>query len=179
MKFSCCPLISVLVIIVLVLQIWIIRALPARPATTTPTPSTPAASLTPATPTPSLAPTSTPASDSTILFKRDNINGCSYTANSPFTLKEAHEITKLQTWYSWGSNEITLDYQLKMGDKVIRDGVFLRKDCDPYQKQWCQAVDENLALSLQSGDYEVVADTPKICQNAASDNLGFIYVYGR
>lgn len=179
MKLSCCPIITVFLIVIIGLQIWIIRALPARSLpVSSPTP-TPSITLATPTPTPASSPTATPASDSTLLFKRDNISGCSYTANSPFSLKEAHEITKLQTWYSWGSNEITLDYQLKMGDKVIRDGVFLRKDCDPYQKQWCQAVDENLSVALQSGDYEVVADTPRICQNAASDNLGFIFVYGR
>ena len=88
-------------------------------------------------------------------------------------------ITKFQTWYSWGSNEITLDYKLLRGETLVREGVLLRKDCDPYQRQWCQAVEENLTLNLEPGDYTLVADTEKICQNSTSGGDGFIFVYGR
>jgi len=171
---------AILLIIVISLQIWTIRHLSISPA---PTPASSSQQLLPTTtPThqPSTTPTPTqiPNAESKLLFERNNIAACSFTDTSTFTLKEASTITKLQTWYSWASNEITLDYQLKQGEKVVREGVLVRKDCDPYQRQWCQAVEENLTLALDPGDYQLVADTKKICQNSGSNNDGFIFVYG-
>lgn len=179
MKSPCCGILAILLIIVICLQIWTIKHLPSTPV---PTPSPLTQVLPTPTPTqqPSSIPVATPAptTESKLLFERNNIAACSYTDTSTFKLKEAHTITKLQTWYSWSSNEITLDYKLKQGYKVIREGVLVRKDCDPYQRQWCQAVEENLSISLDPGDYQLVADTKRICQNSGSDNDGFIFVYG-
>lgn len=178
MKLSCCPILVILILAVLTLQIWIIRLLPtASPATTS---TSPLPSPTPVN-TVSVAPSPSPVSapESKLLFERNNIAACGFTDTSTFPLKEAYIITKLQTWYSWESNEITLDYQLKRGSQIIHQGVLVRKDCDPYQRQWCQAVEENLSLKLDAGDYQLVADTKKICQNSGSGNDGFIFVYGQ
>lgn len=178
MKLSCCPLLLILIVALVGLQLWTIRLLsPLSPASPTPSllPSSAPTLTTLSSPSPS--PSSTAASK--LLFERNNIAACGFTDTSTFKLDSSHLVTKLQTWYSWESNEITLDYQLKQGPKVIHEGVLVRKDCDPYQRQWCQAIEENLSLNLESGDYQLIADTKKICQNSGSGNDGFIFVYGQ
>lgn len=125
------------------------------------------------------SPSATPVKDATLLYKVDNPAACSFTDTSKFVLEADHELTKLQTWYSWGSNEITLDYLVKRGDQTVYEGVLLRKDCDPYQSQWCQAVDEQVNRKFVKGEYSLVADTARICQNSLSGGNGFIFVYGK
>ena len=176
MKSPCCGVMAIMLIAIISLQIWTICHLPQAPA---PVP-TPAPSAVPSTvPSPLATATPQPAIESKLLFERNNIAACSYTDTAPFALREAHTVTKLQTWYSWSSNEASLNYKLKQGDKVMHAGTLVRKDCDPYQRQWCQAVEENLTLSLAAGEYQLVADNRKICQNAGSGGDGFIFVYGR
>lgn len=174
MKFSCCSVLAILLIVVIGIQIWTINLIrrPTPSATPIPT-STP--TLSTATPTP--APTST--TDAKLLYSVNNPAACSQTDTARFELTEDHEITKLQTWYNWGSNEITLDYVVKHNGEEVYKGVLLRKDCDPYQKQWCQAVDESVDRQFIKGEYQLVADAAHICQNTQSANQGFIFVYGR
>lgn len=178
MKSPCCFIVVILLIISIGMHYLTLQKLdklkqpplPVASATVSPTPQIVS----------SPAPISSPAPvEDALLYKISNPSACSFTDTAKFKLEEDHQISKLETWYSWAANETSLSYKLKQGDKVIHEGTLVRKSCDPYQGQWCQAIDESVKLSLNKGEYSLIASNSKICQNNLSSGQGFIYVYGK
>lgn len=122
-------------------------------------------------------PEATPVKDD-VLLEVTNIYGCSYTNTINFQLAQDSHVTKWRTWYNWEQNEEKIEYALKKDGELVHQGQLLRKDCDTYQKQWCQASDLNFDKDLTKGNYEVSVPQKRICQNSASQNQGFITIMG-
>jgi hypothetical protein len=139
-------------------------------------------------PSPTIAPTPTTAvitptapvvvSDEKLLVEVNNIGACSYTNKSEFKLNEDHFITRIRTWYSWGASETEIPYKLIKDGSEVANGKLTRKDCDPYQRQWCIAADFEFNKPLKAGEYTLQVEKSQICQNTQSQNKGFIYVWG-
>ncbi len=72
----------------------------------------------------------------------------------------------------WGPLKFEI---LNDGDEVYQ-GIFQRYKCDTYQPQWCMGI-KQINKDFKAGEYEVVAEEEKVCQNAASDGDGYIKVY--
>jgi len=122
--------------------------------------------------------TPTPADD-TLIYEVNNIAACSFTDRAEFKLDKNYFITRIRTWYSWEQGEDSTPYTLLSGDKEVATGTLVRKDCDPYQRQWCIAADFSFNKPLSSGEYVIKLTKNKICQNSGSKNKGFIYVWGK
>lgn len=131
-------------------------------------------------PAPTIKPPSSPATTKTetVLLQIENKGGCQFTNIINFQLAQDSHITKWRTWYSWNQDESTIPYTMKKDGQVLYQGQLTRQDCDPYQKQWCQASDLNFAKDLAKGNYEINVTNQKICQNAASQNQGYITLMG-
>ena len=109
----------------------------------------------------------------------DNFNGggCSYTDNAKIRLDIPFDVTNLQIWYLWDTNEQSVSYKIIKDSRIITTGSFIKGACDPYQTQWCGG-DTNTKISLSPGIYDIKLDRAKLCQNSTSSNNGFIRVFG-
>ncbi|MEW5822470.1 MAG: PKD domain-containing protein [Cyanobacteriota bacterium] len=109
----------------------------------------------------------------------DNFNGggCSFTDNAKIKLEIPFDVSNLQIWYLWDSNEQTVPYKIIKDGQIVNTGHFIKGACDPYQAQWCGG-DTNTKLLLNPGIYDIKLDKAKLCQNSASSNNGFIRVFG-
>ncbi len=148
----------------------------ASPIVTTPT-TTPTISIS-ATPTSSPS-ADIPAGDEKELYKVMNVYGCSLTDSADFTLDKEYLITKLYTWYTWQTNETEVSYDVLNAGKVIASGKLTRDACDPYQTQWCGAIDKSFNKNLVKGDYILKLASVRICQNSQSKGKGFIIISGK
>lgn len=149
--------------------------------------ASPTTSITP-TSSPSLSPTPSPtsspsadtsASDEKELYKVMNISGCSLTDSADFSLDKDYLVTKLYTWYTWQTNETEVPYDVLSSGKVLASGKLTRDACDPYQTQWCGAIDKSFNKNLSKGDYTLKLSSDRICQNSGSNGKGFIIVSGK
>ena len=67
------------------------------------------------------------------------LGGCQLTNKSEWELDKDIEVTKFQIWYSWQEGETELPVTVyKDGDEFAKF-IAVRSECDPYQKQWCNA----------------------------------------
>lgn len=150
-------------------------ATPSISSTPTPTP------LLSSTPSPTSSPSAdTPSGDEKELYKVMNVDGCSLSDSADFTLDKDYLVTKLYTWYTWQTNETEVSYDvLQSGGKVIASGKLTRDACDPYQTQWCGAIDKSFNKNLSQGDYTLKLSAGRICQNSESNGKGFIIVSGK
>lgn len=177
----CCPIIITLLIAIFGLQIYSVilhrRPVPAvRSIADIQQSPTVVPTLQPTLP----VSTSTPAADAEkLLVEVNNIAACGFTDQAEFTLDKDYLITRFRTWYSWASNETEVAYRLLKSNQEIATGKLVRKECDPYQRQWCIAADFEFNRNLSAGDYVLKLDSAKICQNSGSNGKGFIYVWGR
>lgn len=114
-----------------------------------------------------------------LLLKIENTAACGYTDRAEFTLDKDYVITRFRTWYKWGEGEQEIPYKLIQNQQEIASGNLTRKDCDPYQTQWCIAADFEFNRQLASGNYVLQLTDKKICQNPGSQGKGFIYVWGK
>jgi len=135
--------------------------------------------------TPPATPTIVPADvlatsdEEKVVYMVNNVYACQMTDRSEFNLDKNYFVTKIQTWYSWDTDESEVSYEVLKENKAIASGKMLRKECDPYQKQWCIAIDSEFNRNLDKGDYVLKLAKAKICQNTQSSNKGFIFVYAR
>lgn len=114
-----------------------------------------------------------------LLLKIENTAACSFTDRAEFYLDRDYLVTRFRTWYKWDEGEQEIPYKLLRGGQEIASGKLTRKDCDPYQTQWCIAADFDFYKQLSSGDYVLQLNSKKICQNSGSLGKGFIYVWGK
>lgn len=178
MKNHCCIFIVALILVVIGLQIYTISKISPPPLQNPPVSRLP--SLLPtASPTTQPVMTATPAASDTLLVEVNNPAACSFTDTATFSLERDVMVTRIRTWYSWDQAEESIPYTLTSGTKTVSSGQLIRKDCDPYQRQWCIAADFSFNKPLEKGDYTLTVPKKKICQNSASGNKGFIFVWGR
>jgi len=112
------------------------------------------------------------------LFERNNIYGCSLTSQAAFNLGKKAHVNKIRSWFSWQQNETETPYRLTQDNQLVKEGTLKRKDCDPYQRQWCIAIDESFNQDLEVGDYVLEVPAGRVCQNSQSENKGFVFLFG-
>ena len=110
------------------------------------------------------------------VFDNGNTAACEMTDTAAFRLERPSRIDRLELWYRWRSSEESVPYTLSRHGRVVRSGVLVRGNCDPYQEKWCEAVDR-FDLQLDEGKYVVRTERPRVCQNAGSGGNGFVKVY--
>ncbi len=182
MKQACCYFAVALCVIILGSQIYIINRLNtqtrfAPEVSTLPSPVsavTPFVSLTQPT-----AASPSGGQEEQLILKRENPAACSFTDAAEFTLDTSYMITRIRTWYSWGQNEENTPYTIVRDDRTVASGTLTRKDCDPYQHQWCVAADYGFNKPLTAGTYVLKVPKAQICQNSMSGGKGMIYVWGK
>jgi hypothetical protein len=144
------------------------------PSATTPSPTNISPSIGEVTPT-----ISEVKNEDQVIFKVSNINGCGFTDTSNFTLDNKYLVTKIYTWYSWESSEKNVEYTMTKDKTEIASGLLERSDCDPYQRQWCGAIDKQFNKELEKGEYILKLKNARVCQNSLSNNKGFIQIYAK
>lgn len=113
-----------------------------------------------------------------ILFERTNIYACGFTDKAVFNLEKDAFVTKVRTWFSWAPGETELEYKLTKGEEITNEGILKRAECDPYQGQWCNAIDATFNKDLTAGDYSLEVPAGKVCQNTQSEGKGMIAIFG-
>ncbi len=105
-----------------------------------------------------------------------NTSACETTANAEFNLDQPILVNRIELWYRWHAREESVGYTLAKDGHQLHSGALHRGDCDPYQENWCVAIDEP-DLRLNPGGYYLRTDRPHICQNRESYGNGFVKVY--
>jgi hypothetical protein len=111
------------------------------------------------------------------VFDNGNTAACEMTDTAAFRLENPVRVDRIELWYRWHHREESVSYTISRHGKTLRSGVLTRGDCDPYQENWCNAVDR-FDLRLDEGKYVVRTERPRVCQNAGSDGNGVVRVYG-
>lgn len=77
----------------------------------------------------------------TLVFDSTNhyLGGCQLTDKSEWELQEDLNVTKFQLWYSWSQGETKLPVSIFRNGEKFAEIETTRAECDPYQKQWCNA----------------------------------------
>ncbi len=111
------------------------------------------------------------------VFDNGNTAACEMTDRAEFRLEHPVRVDRIELWYRWHHHEESVAYTISRHGKTLRSGVLTRASCDPYQENWCNAVDR-LDLRLDEGKYVVRTERPRVCQNAGTGGNGVIRVYG-
>jgi hypothetical protein len=112
----------------------------------------------------------------TVVSDNGNTGGCSYTDRSTFKLNKPVGVSQLVIWYNWEANEASVSYSLTDNSGyVLRNNAFVRGECDPYQKSWCNGADET-NIDLSPGNYTVILTKGRMCQNSGSGGNGMVKV---
>ncbi len=177
MKNPCCYILGTALVVIIGLQIYTINRIQLEvPAQSTLHVTKESAQ----TSSPTTATTPSPSEQTEqLLIKRENPAACSLSDNAEFALDKDRFITRIRTWYSWGQSEQDTPYTVLRGKEEIAAGTLTRKDCDPYQHQWCVAADYEFNKPLTAGTYFLKVPRSQICQNTASEGKGMIYVWGK
>jgi len=112
------------------------------------------------------------------VFDNTNPAACGFTDRASLRLDRPLRLTRLELWLSWDRGERTASYSLERHGEVITRGVLRRTQCDPYQRQWCNAEDSP-QITLAPGRYVLRLSRSNLCQNAASNGEGFVRLWGR
>ncbi|MCX8175553.1 MAG: hypothetical protein N3E51_05100 [Candidatus Micrarchaeota archaeon] len=104
------------------------------------------------------------------------LGACDLTDTSEFKLDTAIDASLVQVWYNWAEGESTITYSLKKDGQPFLDGVFVRADCDPYQKNWCNG-NHKVSKTFSPGSYKLVISTKKMCLQPGK--TGTFRIYGK
>ncbi len=123
------------------------------------------------------SPPSAPTADP-VLYQNWNRDRCGHTDRAFFELGAAAWVTRVVAWVQWAGSESEIGFTLHSAGKVAAQGTMQRGTCDPYQKDWCEAVADT-TVDLGRGFHFVEVARVKQCQNEGSRLNGFIRVHGR
>jgi len=90
------------------------------------------------------------------------LGGCQLTDKSEWELKEDLNITKFEVWYNWEQGESTLPVKLFYNGEKLAEFEATRSQCDPYQKQWCNA-DYEINKLFRKGKYTTEIPNKRQC----------------
>ena len=111
------------------------------------------------------------------LFDNWNTQACNVTEYTGFVVPRPTLVRRIDIWFRWNANETSVGYAVARNREVVATGELSRAECDPHQAAWCVArVEPN--IELEAGDWIFKTDRPGICQNAGSQGVGFIRVFG-
>jgi hypothetical protein len=112
----------------------------------------------------------------TMVFDSTNnyLGACQLTDKSEWELKEDLAITKFEVWYSWNQGETALPVKLFLNGQKFAEFEATRGNCDPYQKQWCNA-DYQINKLFQKGKY--TTEIPNARQCLKPGGTGAIRLY--
>jgi hypothetical protein len=103
------------------------------------------------------------------------LGGCQLTNKSSWELKEDLNVTTFEVWYSWNANETTLPVKVYKNGEVFADFVATRSQCDPYQKQWCNA-DYKINKVFPAGSYTTEIPEKRQCLKPGGTGAIRLYV---
>jgi hypothetical protein len=105
----------------------------------------------------------TKAAETMVFDSTDNYLGaCLLTDKSEWELKEDINVTKFEVWYSWDQGESTLPVKLFLNGEKFAEFEATRSQCDPYQKQWCNA-DFQINKLFPAGKYSTEIPNKRQC----------------
>jgi hypothetical protein len=102
---------------------------------------------------------------------------CDLTNLATLVVKRAVHLDRFDLWIKWHASERTMPYTVTNDGVDIGGGTLRRDACDPIQGAWCVGTDRPDA-DLVPGTYEIQIDQEAICQNAESEQEGFIRAWG-
>jgi hypothetical protein len=103
------------------------------------------------------------AADTMVFDSTNNYLGaCQLTDKSEWELKEDLTVTKFEVWYSWNQGETTLPVKLLLNGEKFAEFEATRGNCDPYQKQWCNA-DYPINKPFPKGKYSTEIPNARQC----------------
>ena len=111
------------------------------------------------------------------IFDNGNLDACSFTNTTHFTLQKPVHTTKFAIWYYWKPDETSVGYNIRQNGTVIRRGMFNKVSCDPHQTQWCGAEDPS-GFDLSAGSFLLTIDNNRQCQNKRSNGNGILRIWG-
>jgi hypothetical protein len=116
------------------------------------------------------------AADKLIFDSTDHYLGaCSLTNKSEWTLKEPIEVTTFEIWYSWNQGETELPVEVLKDGRPFADFTATRGNCDPYQRQWCNA-DYKINKLFPAGTYTTEIPNKRQCLKPGGTGAIRLYV---
>jgi len=103
------------------------------------------------------------------------LGACQLTSKSEWDLKEDVNVTKFQVWYNWGQGETSLPVKIFFNGEKFAEFEAKRADCDPYQRQWCNA-DFQINKLFAKGTYTTEIPTEKQCLKPGGTGAIRLYV---
>lgn len=109
------------------------------------------------------APKSTFAAD-TMFFDSTNhyLGACQLTNKAEWELKENNYVTKFEVWYNWSQGETEIPVKIQLDNQKFAEFTATRGDCDPYQRQWCNAV-YSINKDFPQGKYKAEIPNSRMC----------------
>lgn len=103
------------------------------------------------------------AEEKLVFDSTDNYLGaCQLTDKSEWEIKEDLNVTKFEVWYSWNQGETTLPVKVYFNGEKFAEFDAARGNCDPYQRQWCNA-DYNIDKLFPKGTYTTEIPDKRQC----------------
>jgi hypothetical protein len=103
------------------------------------------------------------AAEQMVFDSTDNYLGaCKLTDTSEWKLSEDLTVTKFEVWYSWNQGETVLPVKLFFNGEKFAEFEATRGNCDPYQKQWCNA-DYQINKLFPKGTYSTEIPNARQC----------------
>ena len=90
------------------------------------------------------------------------LGACQLTNKSEWQLNQKEMVTKFEVWYSWNQGETELPVKLYKDGQLFAEFVTTRGDCDPYQRQWCNA-DYMINKEFPVGKYSTEISDSRQC----------------
>lgn len=103
------------------------------------------------------------AAEKMVFDSTDNyLGGCLMTDKSEWKLKKDINVTKFEIWYSWDQGESKLPVKVFLNGEKFAEFEATRSQCDPYQKQWCNA-DFQINKLFPAGKYTTEIPNKRQC----------------
>lgn len=103
------------------------------------------------------------AADTMVFDSTSNyLGGCQLTDKSEWELKEDLNVSKFEVWYNWNQGETSLPVKVFFNGEKFAEFEATRGNCDPYQKQWCNA-DYQINKQFLKGTYSTEIPNKRQC----------------
>jgi hypothetical protein len=103
------------------------------------------------------------------------LGACQLTNKSAWEIQEDLNVTKFEVWYNWNQGESSLPVKIFFNGEPFASFEATRGNCDPYQKQWCNA-DFQINKLFPKGKYTTEIPNARQCLKPGGTGAIRLYV---